>query len=71
SGKDALVLAYLTGDDTEAQRTAGELTSSLSNVRGDSLSLRQPSGTCVSRAELASGRAQFSSRRPGLSSGPS
>ncbi|WP_280446215.1 MMPL family transporter [Nocardia brasiliensis] len=40
SGKDALVLAYLTGDDTEAQRTAGKLTEQLAGS-ADGITVRQ------------------------------
>ncbi|QIS01188.1 MMPL family transporter [Nocardia brasiliensis] len=40
SGKEALVLAYLTGDDTEAQRTAGELTEQLAGST-DGITVRQ------------------------------
>ncbi|MFF3228601.1 MMPL family transporter [Nocardia suismassiliense] len=40
SGKDALVLAYLSGDETDAQRTAGELTEQLTGTT-DGVTVRQ------------------------------
>ncbi|WP_378736187.1 MMPL family transporter [Nocardia brasiliensis] len=40
NGKDALVLAYLTGDETKAQETAGELTEQLTGTK-DGVTVRQ------------------------------
>ncbi|WP_069165734.1 MMPL family transporter [Nocardia altamirensis] len=40
SGKEALVMAYLTGDDTAAQRAAGELTEQLTGTT-DGVTVRQ------------------------------